>query len=181
MGSTGSGREFVVEMMGDEVDVLLTESYRSGHIAAAESIGAEEPQLTGGPHRGAAEALASELHGNVQSVLRLSDESGGRRLASEVSRVFRSWRTDEAERNVRVAARRAFNDGLLAGYKRLGVPEVELVAQGRPCGECGADTRVSWAPVDDLPPGGDMPPLGPNCSAMVAPKGSGGFDMKPEQ
>ncbi len=175
------GREFVVQMMGDDVDVLLTESYRAGHLAAAESIGSEEPQLTGGPRRGAAEALASDLHEDVQAVLRGGDESGDRRLSSDVSRVFRSWRTDEAERSVRTAARRAFNDGLLAGYARLGVPEVELVAQGRPCGECAAGTQVSWAPTDDLPPGIEIPPVGPHCSAMVVPKGSDGFDINPRQ
>ncbi len=165
------GREFVVEMMGDELEVLLTDSYRAGHAAAAESIDAVEPQLTGGPHRGAAEALARDLHEDVQSVLRRDEDIGSRRLSSDVSRVFRGWRTDEAERAVRIAARRAFNDGLTAGYKRLGVPEVELVAQGRPCGRCAADSGESWAPLDARPPGIDMPPATSGCSAMVVPKG----------
>ena len=173
------GHEFVAEMMGDDMDVLLTDSYRAGHTAAAESMGEEEPQLTsGGPHRGAAETFSLNLHGDIQDVLRRGVEIGSRRLSSDVSRVFRGWRTDEAERLVRMAARRAFNDGLVAGYQRLGVPEVELVAPGRPCGACAADSGVSWAPGIDRPPGGDLPPVSHSCGAMVVPKGSNGFDKR---
>lgn len=175
------GRELVVEFMGDEVDSLLTDGFRAGHLAAAESAGIAEPQLTGGPHRGAAESLATDLHGAVQAVLRRSDELGSRRLSSDVSRIFRSWRTDEAERSVRAAARRAFNDGLIAGYHQIGIRKVELVAPGRPCGRCAADTGVSWTPGDDLPDGVAVPPVGPGCSAMVVPMGSNGFDVEPRQ
>ena len=170
------GREFVVAMMGDELDGVLRESYRAGHAAAAESMGAAEPQVTGGPNQGAAESFSVDLHRDVQRAIGSGSEPGSRRLSSDVSRVFRGWRTDEAERHVRTAARRAFNDGLLACYLRLGVAEVELAAPGRSCGECAADTGVSWAPVDETPPGVDLPPLGPSCAAMVVPKGTSGFD-----
>jgi hypothetical protein len=90
-------------------------------------------------------------------------------LSAEVGRVFRSWRTDEAERHVRQAARRAFNDGLLAGYKRLGVEAVELAAPGRPCGECGAGTGITWAPGGEVPKGVVVPPAGDACTAIVVP------------
>jgi DivIVA domain-containing protein len=174
------GREFVVAMMGDELDEVLGDSYRVGHAAAAESLGVAEPQLTGGPNQGAAESFSVDLHSDVQEAIARSS-AGTRKLSSDVSRVFRGWRTDEAERHVRTAARRAFNDGLLAGYKRLGLAEVELAAPGRCCGECAADNGESWAPVDEAPPGVDLPPLRASCSAMVVPKGSSGFDSRPEQ
>jgi hypothetical protein len=174
-------KSLVTSMLGDDLDEVLRDSYRAGHAAAAESIGVDEPMLTGGPNQGAPDELALDLHRDVQAVISRRGESGNRRLTSDVGRVFRSWRTDDAERHVRMAARRAFNDGLLAGYNRMGVPEVEYAAAGRPCGDCAAGTGVSWAPIDDTPPGVDIPPVSPSCEAMVVPKGSNGFDRRSGQ
>lgn len=170
------GRQFVVETMGDELDAVLLDSFRAGHAAAADTLGVEEPQLTGGPRQGAAEVFTADLHHDVQSVIGRTTEGGARRQSSEVGRVFRSWRTDEAERHVRLAARRAFNDGLIAGYQRLGLGEIELAAPGRPCGECGAGTGISWAPGTELPEGIIVPPAGAACAAIVVPAGSDGFN-----
>ncbi|MCP4964500.1 MAG: DivIVA domain-containing protein [bacterium] len=175
------GREFVAQMMGDELDAVLRDSFQAGHAAAAESIGNAEPQVTGGPKQGAAESFIFDLHRDVQGVLDRDSDGGSRRLNSDVRRVFRGWRTDEAERHVRQAARRAFNDGLLAGYARLGVEEVEVAAPGRVCGECGADTGLTWKPGEELPAGVRIPPAGPSCEAMIVLAGSNGFDSLPEQ
>lgn len=161
------GREFVVKMMGDELDAVLLDSFQAGHAAAAEAVGEAEPQLTGGPQQGAAELFTADLHKDVHAVIERGSTGGSRRLSSDVGRVFRSWRTEEAERHVRQAARRAFNDGLLAGYARLGVSAVELAAPGRPCGACAADSGTSWAPADELPEGVRVPPVGSGCAAMV--------------
>lgn len=175
------GREFVIEMMGDELDAVLLDSFRAGHAAAAESMDRDEPQLTGGPQQGAAEMFTADLHRDVQSVIDRGSGGGSRRLSSDVGRVFRGWRTDEAERHVRQAGRRAFNDGLLAGYSRLGVARVEVAAPGRSCGACAADSGISWAPGEDLPEGVTVPPVGPSCAAMVVPVGSNGFDSALDQ
>lgn len=175
------GRELVVQTMGDELDAVLRDSFLAGHAAAAESIGAKEPQATGGPQQGAAETFTVDLHRDVQSVIERGADGGSRRLSSDVGRVFRSWRTDDAERHVRLAARRALNDGLLAGYARLGVDSVEIAAPRRPCGECGADTGITWRPGDDLPEGVIIPPAGPSCEAMIVSAGSNGFDSRPRQ
>ena len=175
------GREFVIEMMGDELDAVLQDSFAAGHAAAAESMGATEPQVTGGPEQGAAETFTVDLHRDVQTVIERDAGGASRRLTSDVGRVFRSWRADEAERHVRLAARRAFNDGLLAAYKRLGVDAVEVSAPGRPCGECGADSGVTWKPGDVLPENVAIPPAGPTCAAMIVPAGSNGFDSRSGQ
>ena len=95
--------------------------------------------------------------------------------------MFRSWRTDEAERHVRLAARRAYNDGLIAGFGRLGLEAVELAAPGRPCGECGAGTGLTWKPGEELPDGVVIPPASASCTAIVVPAGSDGFDNSSEQ
>jgi hypothetical protein len=175
------GRELVAATMGDELDAVLQDSFRAGHAAASESVGVSEPQLTGGAEQGAAEIFTADLHRDVTAVIERGSEGGNRRLASDVGRVFRSWRTDEAERHVRQAARRAFNDGLLAGYERLGVAAVEVVAPGRPCGQCGAGTGTTWQPGSAIPDNVGIPPTGPGCAAMIALAGSNGFDSRPEQ
>lgn len=175
------GREFVVEMMGDEMDAVLQDSFSAGHAAAAESLGVDEPQLTGGPEQGAAEDFTVDLHRDVHAVMERGSGLASRRLASDVGRVFRSWRTDEAERHVRQAARRAYNDGLLAGYERLEVPAVEAVAPGRPCGQCGAGTGTTWRPGGSIPASVVLPPAGPGCAAMIVAAGSAGFDSRHEQ
>jgi DivIVA domain-containing protein len=169
------GRELVAEMMGDELDSVLLDSFAAGHKAAAETLGVAVPQLTGGPEQGAAELFTTSLHRDVNAVISREPDGRARRMSSDVGRVFRSWRTGEAERHVRRAARRAFNDGLVAGYGRLGVEAVELVAAGRPCGECGAGTGVTWTPGDELPDGVIMAPAGPGCAAIVTPAGRGDF------
>lgn len=175
------GRELVVQTMGDELDDVLADSFNAGHAAAAESMGQDQPQLTGGPQQGAAEVFTADLHRDVQAVIDREGGKGTRRLSSDVGRVFRSWRTEEAERHVRLAARRAFNDGLLAGYARLGVSAVEIVAHGRPCGACAAGSGITWAPDEGVPEGVVLPPVGPSCAAMVVPAGTNGFDSRSGQ
>jgi DivIVA domain-containing protein len=162
------GRDQVADVMGDELDAALMDSFRAGHGAAAEIVGRPEPEITGGPEQGAAEMFTADLHRDVQSVLERG-EAGSRRLSAEVGRVFRSWRTDEAERHVHRAARRAYNDGLLAGYGKLGIEAVEMVAPGRPCGRCSAGSGLSWDPAGFPPEGVSIPPAGPSCEALIAP------------
>ena len=174
------GRAQVIATMGDELDAVLQDSFKAGYAAAAEIADEPEPQMTGGPQQGAAEIFIADLHANVQSVLERG-EAGSRRLSAEVGRVFRSWRTDEAERHVRRAARRAYNEGLLAGYRRLGIGAVEVVAPGRPCGRCGAGTGLSWDPEEAPPDGTQIPPAGPGCEALIVPFGNGGSDSGPGQ
>lgn len=174
------GREHVAETMGEELDAVLTDSYQAGHAMAAEVVGEPEPQLIGGPHQGAAEAFTADLHRDAQSVIEKGDP-GSRRLVADVGRVFRNWRTDEAERHVRDAARRAFNDGLLAGYSRLGVSTVGVVAPGKPCGQCSAGTGLRWDPAEELPSGATIPPAGPGCAGMIAPTAVNGSNSQPAQ
>lgn len=169
------GRDQVVDIMGDELDAVLLESFEAGFAAAAELVGRPEPQITGGPQQGAAEIFTSDLHAAVQYVLERG-EAGSRHLSAEVGRVFRSWRTDEAERHVQRAARRAYNDGLLAGYGKLGIEAVEVVAPGRPCGRCSAGSGLLWDPKDVPPEGTPIPPVGPSCEALIVPANGSGSD-----
>ncbi len=174
------GREHVSETMGEELDAVIADSYQAGHTAAAEVLGKAEPQLLGGPQQGAAETFTADLHRDVQSAIDRGDP-GSRRLTADVGRVFRNWRTDEAERHVREAARRAFNDGLLAGYKRLGVKKVEVAEPGRPCGQCSAGTGVAWDPGEAPPDGVAVPPADRKCAALIVPIATTGSISRIEQ
>ena len=169
------GRDQVVDIMGDELDAVLLDSFEAGYAAAAAAVGETEPQITGGPQQGAAEIFTSDLYDEVQSVLERG-EAGSRRLSAEVGRVFRTWRSDEAERHVRRAARRAYNEGLLAGYSKLGVTAVEVVAPGRPCGRCSAGSALSWDPKEAPPDGTAIPPADPSCEALIVPVHRSGSD-----
>lgn len=158
--------------MGDEVGRLVREAFVSGHAAAAELTGTSEtPQPRGTASVGKPTELAEALAASVAAAFeRASAGSGGaRKLSAAVSKVFRSWRTDEAERRLRHTARSAFQEGLVAGYATLGVGAVMAVAPGRPCGSCAASTGVTWAPGSA--PSGDVviPPAGVACDAMVIP------------
>ncbi len=174
------GRDQVVDIMGDELDAVLLDSFKAGYASAAEVVGEQEPQITGGPEQGAAEIFTSDLYDEVQSVLDRG-EAGSRRLSAEVGRVFRTWRTDEAERHVRRAARRAYNDGLVAGYAKLGVVAVEVVAPGRPCGRCSAGSGISWDPNGAPPDLVPIPPADPSCEALIVPLQRGGSVSGPGQ
>lgn len=181
-GEWGLGRELVAETLGSDLDTMIQEAFLAGHTAVSEELGRGAPVVTGGPAQGAAEGFTADLHQAVQAALvRGRADPGSRRLASDVGRVFRSWRTDDAERHVRSAARHAFHDGLLAAYHRFGVAAVELVAPGRPCGECGAGTGIRWNPGEALPDGIVIPPAGRSCDAIVAPVPSDGSQANPEQ
>ncbi len=174
------GRDQVVTVMGDELDAVLVDAFRAGNGAAAERLEQTPAEITGGPEQGAAEIFTADLHRDVQAVLERG-EAGSRRLSADVGRVFRSWRTDEAERHVRTAARRAYNDGLVAGYAKLGSAAVEVIAPGRPCGRCSAGSGLSWDPATGPPEGVPIPPAGPSCEALVVPLPADGSDSGHEQ
>jgi DivIVA domain-containing protein len=176
------GRELVAETLGSELDAMIQEAFLAGHTAAAEELGHQASEVTGGPTQGASEAFTADLHRAVQEVLgRARDDAGSRRLAADIGRVFRAWRTDDAERHVRLAARHAFHDGLLSAYHRFGVAEVALIAPGRPCGECGAGSDIRWDPGEVPPDGVVIPPAGRSCDAIVAPVLADGPDNVPNQ
>ncbi len=179
--ATGEWRlshQLVGETMGDELDAVLSASYAAGHAAAADWLGTAEPQLTGGPEQGAAESFTADLYADIQTVLDRGGDPASRRLSADIGRAFRSWRTDDAERHVRQAARRAFNDGLVAAYARLEIPLVGVAAPGQPCGRCAAGTGIVWNPAEAAPPDVGIPPAGPECAALIVPADGDGFDSQ---
>jgi DNA-binding response OmpR family regulator len=70
-----------------------------------------------------AEEFVAALVAAVRAALERSRGAGtsARDTASSLSRVFRTWRTDEAERRVRLASEAAFDRGFRAALEALGV------------------------------------------------------------
>ncbi|HWL50429.1 MAG TPA: hypothetical protein VNT92_11170, partial [Acidimicrobiia bacterium] len=135
----------LAEMMQADLKGLWAESYSAGHTAAEEMTGSKLKRKDTPPSN-AAETFGDDLAGAVSSAL-IDAGDGQREKQSATSRVFRGWRTDEAERRVRQLA--------LVGYHRGLVDSVgdedglEWVASGTPCSACrGAAT----APESHLPP-----------------------------
>lgn len=115
-------------------------------------------------------ASNAEVHGNpgndrttfvgdlVATLLRALDKaSDATSAATEVSRAFRAWRADSAERHLRGVATIAFNEGVAAALHARG-DEPRLAVRERGCSSCRA---ASEQPVDQLPP------LHADCTCMV--------------
>lgn len=138
--------------------VLVAESFGAGHRAAETMTGLQLPRpaapqdQTGG---GFADGLCADL--TKALVGGRTHDHGSRQLASDVSRVFRAWRTDEAERRVRHLSYLAFNRGVA---ESLGERPLRWVVAGRGCAACrdrGGRT------VEELPP------LHEGCACTVLP------------
>jgi hypothetical protein len=114
--------------------------------------------------------LAAAVQAAVEAELEATAGAGPRERAAAVSRVFRAWRGEEAERWVRLAARTAFHDSLLAGLASLGVSRVAAVPYGGTCDRCPVGAG-SWDPGGEPPEGRAVPPAGLDCHCAVAPAG----------
>jgi len=131
--------------------VLMSESYAAGHAGAEELLGTRVRRAPTPPFE-VADLLADALAEDVALVLREGRTlgHGARQLASGVSRVFRGWRTDEAERRVRDWALGAYHAGFAAALRQEGAGDLRWVVAGRGCASCRA---AAEAPVAEPPPG----------------------------
>lgn len=155
--SEGAWRPTVEETsqyLRPEVVVLLAESFSMGHTAAEELTGrtfARPPTPARDDARGMAEALVSQ----VVEVLEGPEE--GREQSTAMSRIFRTWRTDEAERRVNDLASSAYHQGLMVS---LGEEPVRVVIGGRGCPRCREEAEAESTP---------SLPLHPGCSCTLVP------------
>ncbi len=124
---------------------LWSESYSAGHTAAEEMVGSKlkRPDT---PHSDAADDLGEALADAVSEAL-VAAGDGQRERQSSTSRVFRAWRTDEAERRVRELAHRGYHQGMVDSATDS---DVVWAAAGTPCSACAdaaSDPRSSLPPV----------------------------------
>jgi DivIVA domain-containing protein len=93
-----------------ELTAVWSESFAAGH-AVAEEMSDSKLRRPATPASAADSAFATDLATAVTEALEKSGE-GQRERQSAASRVFRVWRTDEAERRVRDIALKAYEIGL---------------------------------------------------------------------
>ncbi len=143
--------------------VLASEAFASGHAAAMEMTGERfkrpstpktEPELDW------IAALLQDVHHALVEGRRQGQ--GARQLGASVSRVFRAWRTDEAERRVAELAASRYHAGLAEVLESNG-HQIEWVVSGRGCTTCRTSAESEPTEWETLPP------AHPNCGCTLIP------------
>jgi DivIVA domain-containing protein len=149
--------QVLAEMMQADLKALWAESYSAGH-AAAEEMSGSKLKRKDTPPSNAADTFGEDLAGAVSHAL-IDAGDGQREKQSATSRVFRGWRTDEAERRVRQLALLGYHRGLVDAVGEGN--SLQWVASGTPCSAC----REAAAE-----PGSHLPPVhaGCECTLMLA-------------
>ncbi len=152
--------------------ILVQESYAAGQSAAGSSLGVEtgrpKPRKADIPDH--SEDFSSALLAALSHVAESAGEQGPRALSASLSRVYRAWRTDEAERRIREFAAGAFHRGMLAGVSSGGGTRVRWVLAGRGCPTCKAAAKVGSIAIDsDFPGIEGVPPVHPGCNCTIVP------------
>jgi cell division septum initiation protein DivIVA len=97
-----------------DIDQLVSEAFLAGYSSEAQRRGVAAPQPPRKVKRSAGRDFADDLVAAIDEVLEeaVASGAGARQVASAASKVFRAWRTDEAERKLRAAARSAYAAGI---------------------------------------------------------------------
>ncbi|MGH8951968.1 MAG: DivIVA domain-containing protein [Acidimicrobiia bacterium] len=150
----------LADLMRADLIGLWAESYSAGHSVAEEMTGSRlKRNVT--PPSDAAETFGEDLAGAVSHAL-VEAGDGQREKQSATSRVFRGWRTDEAERRVRELALAGYHRGLVESVGEDA--ELEWVPSGTPCSACRAAASE---------PESHLPPVHHGCECTLALIGAG--------
>jgi len=144
----------LADMMRADLIGLWAESYSAGHAAAEEMTGSKLRRRDTPPFD-AADSFGDDLAGAVSHAL-IDAGDGQREKQSATSRVFRGWRTDEAERRVRELALVGYHRGLVEAAGKNGL---EWVPSGTPCSACRSAASE---------PGSNLPPIHHGCECSLA-------------
>ncbi|HDK45636.1 MAG TPA: DivIVA domain-containing protein [Actinobacteria bacterium] len=155
--------------VADDLEELLRRGVSAGWSGAERLLEREFEQGDVQIESSAGHDFATAIVDAVRNALDMAGE-GPRRRAAAISRVYRAWRVDEAERQVRSLAIGAYHDGLLGAFEQAGVQRVQWVVAGRGCVTCRANAEAG--PVE---PGeafaSDMkrPPAHESCECTLFP------------
>lgn len=135
-----------------DLTVLSSESFAAGHAAAVEMSG-ERLKRPSTPKSEAENDWVSALIRDLNTILGEGRRQGqgSRELGASVSRVFRSWRTDEAERRVSDVAAQAYHTALSEVLLASGY-SVEWVVAGRGCPTCRTNAEALPSDWTSVPP-----------------------------
>jgi hypothetical protein len=140
---------------------LWAESYAAGRSAAEDMTGAKLKRKDTPPSNAAVE-FGEDLAGAVSNALVDAGE-GLRARQTAMSRVFRGWRTDEAERRVRQLALTGYHRGLADSVDEA--DGLEWVPSGTPCSACREAATE---------PGAHLPPVHAGCECTLVLSGAEG-------
>ena len=132
--------------------VLASEGFAAGHTAAMEMTGERFKRPSTPKTEPETEWVAALLQDlNHALVEGRRQGQGARQLGASVSRVFRAWRTDEAERRVAELAESRYHAGLA---EVLGSNDyaIEWVVSGRGCTTCRTRAESDSGEWETLPP-----------------------------
>lgn len=147
------------------LSVMEREAYERGHTAAAVMTGSRLAPLRGEPTVSGMEPFVSDLHDAVSAAVREAREAGWDRkeMSGAISRVYRAWRTDEAERRIRFIAGQVYHEGLLKGLGEAGVDGYRIeVNEG--CADCAA-LATEVLPESEVP----SVPVHSGCRCTILP------------
>jgi hypothetical protein len=136
----------LAEAMRADLIGLWAEAFSAGHHAAEEMVG-RRLKRPGTPPSDAADTFGAVLAESVSEAL-IDAGDGQRERQSATSRVFRAWRTDQAERRIRDLALSGYHQGIAGSVGSRS--EVRWVPAGTPCSACreaAEDPRNSLPPV----------------------------------
>jgi len=140
----------------DELESLVADATEAGREAATElGVGAGPPAE---PDPGHLDSVSTELGQALTNALS-SAGAGVRERSAAASRVFRGWRTDEAERRVRWVAMASYHGALASALEAHDRPW-RWVTAGRPCPQCRDAAAAS---------GGSLPPAHRDCACTIEP------------
>ena len=147
------------------ISVMESEAAELGFASAAEMTGTGLEAACGEVAAEGRESFLAALFDDAAMGVRAARNAGlsEKELAAAVTRVYRTWRIDEAERRLRFLAGRAYHHGLMSGLAEAGVGEYRIEVNGG-CGECGALAEGVMA-RDQVP----MVPVHSECRCMVIP------------
>ena len=115
----------------------------AGFAAAAAATGRQvEAEPTLGPLADSVEAMLDDLRQDVVDAIATAEPEGPRQTNAAVGRIFRAWRTDEAERRIQALARSAYNAAVAAHCEATGV-----AYRTNPEGRLAADPETLILPV----------------------------------
>jgi cell division septum initiation protein DivIVA len=97
-----------------EIDQLVSEAYLAGYASEAQRRGVTASQPKKLAKGTVGKDFANDLVAAIDTAIEgaVASGAGARQVASAASKVFRAWRTDEAERKLRAAARSAYAAGI---------------------------------------------------------------------
>jgi cell division septum initiation protein DivIVA len=165
-----AGEEITASALTEALDAVGEEGAEAGAAAVAALHGGAAPApVISSRGTALARSMAGELSAQVGAVVTGFTDAGPLEVAAGVARVFRAWRSEEAERWVRAVAYAGYHDSLLAGLAVAGVAAVKPVPSGLLCPECPALAGANWDPAGRPPRALARPPAHPGCVCTVAP------------